>query len=283
MSVVGFLGPAGTFTDIALDTYLDNIGMSVSKKPFSTFSDCFLALFSGDIQYLFIPIENSLGGEVVSVLEELVHIQEHVSITAEIQMKIVQSLMVVKGVDVGDISDIYSHEQSLMQCRSFLKSQYPQASFHSCSSNAVAAQSLLDLKEKSSSACIGPKKLTKLYDLEVLKEKVNDYEDNETRFVMLSNEKTEPTGQDKTSFIFSTFKDQPGSLCNILQEMSSRGINLTRITSRPSKKMMGDYLFYIDCMGHYEETVLKECLEKIASNSSFYKFLGSYKEGAIYA
>ena len=136
-----------------------------------------------------------------------------------------------------------------------MQQQLPNIPVIACSSNAQAAKIVAE--EKNIVACLGHKKLTDLYDLKLVKEQINDDAGNVTRFVVISIDSTSPTQQDKTSFVFSTVKDRPGSLSDMLQEMAKRSINLTRISSRPSKKMLGEYLFLLIVRGIINNLILK--------------------------
>lgn len=283
MSSIAYLGPSGTFTEIALNTYLEKSNLNIKKISCSSFSHCFSMLSSGNVDKIFIPIENSLGGDVASVFDELMTCGDHVSITGETHMRIEQSLLRYKEHVNEPITDIYAHEQSVYQCRNYIQKNFSESIIHYCSSNAVSAKKVSSDNDRYGTACIGHKRLVAFYPLTLVEENVNDVVDNVTRFIIISTDATLSTGNDRTSFMFSTFKDQPGSLCNILLELSQRSISLTRITSRPSKKMLGDYVFYIDCCGHIQDEILSDCLDSIQSKSSYYKFLGSYKQGEEYA
>ena len=279
MTTIGYLGPEGTFTHVALKVFLSEQNLTQDLADFDSFYALFEALGRQEVSSVFMPIENSLGGDVFSVLDGLRQLEDGFFISGEAQLRIEQSLLGVQDCDPERIGDIYAHEQSVMQCRRFLQESYPEVTFHYCSSNAVAAEKVSQLPQGTPAACIGHVDLAGFYPLTVLKKSIQDVDDNFTRFVMISSEQSPVTGMDKSSFVFSAQKDQPGSLSVILQELSSRGINLTRITSRPSRQLLGEYIFFIDCEGHCLEESLKEGLSVIESHSSYFKFLGSYARG----
>ncbi len=277
MPDIGFLGPRGTFTEVALQRYLSESPTDLTPHSFEAFSLLFDALNKGDVSQIIIPIENSLGGEVFSTLDGLAQLSEQFCVSAEITVLIEQSLLAKSSLLLSEIEVLYSHEQSITQCQAFIAQHCPTADVVYCSSNAKAAEKVSALDVSHKGACIAHKDVQTYYDLTVIQETINDVLDNVTRFVVIASEPTVSTGKDKTSFIFSTHKDQPGSLCATLMELSSRNINLTRITSRPSRHMLGEYVFFVDCEGHCEDPLLQECLGVIQDKSSYYKFLGSYK------
>ena len=172
-----------------------------------------------------------------------------------------------------DIEDVYSHAQAISQCHEFIEKHKIQP--HYAISTANAAKNIVGLKNK---AAIGNSKAAELYDLEVLVSNIQDNDNNETRFVVLSKEDHEPTGCDKTSIIFSIYEDKPGGLYKILGIFQKNNINLTKIESRPSKKGLGKYLFFVDFNGHRKDDVVQNIIDEIKENTYFLKVLGSYPE-----
>ena len=280
--MIGSLGPAGSFTGFALDLYIKRYQLTDEVIYFDSFRQIFNALSQKTINKVFIPIENSIGGDVFSVLNELISLDFNYKITAEVQFPIIQSLLAKKNLDVKDIDTIYSHEQSFRQSNNFIEANCVNAEFKYVASNSKAAQSVSGFLDKNY-ACIGHKRLADLYDLVVIKEDIANEKGNKTRFVFISEETVSSSGNDKSSLIFSSHKDQPGSLVDILLELSKRNINLTRISSFPTRKMLGEYLFFIDFIGHCEDVSIKECLDILKSKCSYFKFLGSYPKGDTYA
>ena len=172
-----------------------------------------------------------------------------------------------------DIKDVYSHAQAIAQCQEFIAEHKIQP--HYAVSTANAAKNIVGDKSK---AAIGNAKVVDLYDLEILESNIQDTDNNETRFVVLSNEAHERTGKDKTSIIFSIYEDRPGGLYHILGIFEKNNINLTKIESRPSKKGLGKYLFFVDFNGHQDDDVVQNILKEIKENTYFLKVLGSYPE-----
>ncbi len=280
--MIGFLGPEGTFTHIALTSFLEKNTIDSDILAFDSFFDLFHGLKKNAIKKIFIPIENSIGGDVFSVLEELENLDKQFSVTGELQFQIRQTIMANSVIPYADINTIFSHEQSIRQTSEFINQYCSQVNLKFCSSNSMAAEYISGEASDSNNACIGHKSLSQLYGLKILKENISNTDDNVTRFIFISDEKTHSTGFDKSSFVFSTQRDKPGSLADILLEFSSRSINLTRISSRPSRKCMGDYLFFIDCEGHIDDSNVLNCMDVLRPKCSYFKFLGSFKKGDVY-
>lgn len=280
--MIGSLGPAGSFTAFALNSYLSHKGIDESIVFFTSFKDIFEALHNNEITKIFIPIENSIGGDVYSVLDELVNLDASFHICSEFNYYIKQSLLVKNKIALDKIDVIYSHQQSFRQSSNFLNTFCSKVKFEYCDSNSQAAK-IVSEKTESNNACIGHEKLADIYNLTLLNSDISNNKGNKTRFVLISNEKSKISNNDKSSLIFSTHKDQPGSLVDILLELSKRNINLTRISSYPTKNILGEYLFFIDFLGHYEDKLVGECFEVIKSKCSYFKFLGSYPKGDTHA
>jgi prephenate dehydratase len=276
--MIGSLGPEGSFTAFALESYISRSKLTEQVIYFDSFRQIFNALSENKINKVFIPLENSIGGDVFSVLEELISLDLNYKISDEFQCLIEQSLLATKTMHFKDVDLIYSHEQSMRQSNDFIQKNCINAKFQTIDSNSKAAQLVSGFTDKNY-ACIGHKKLADIYGLVVLEKNIANEKGNKTRFVLISEENTQPSGNDKSSFIFSSHKDQPGSLVDVLLELSDRNINLTRISSFPTRKMLGDYLFFIDFLGHCEDSSIKECLDVLRSKCSYFKFLGSYPKG----
>lgn len=222
--------------------------------------------------YGVVPIENSIEGPVGITLDSLAH-KYDLKIFKEIIIPINQNLIVNPGTAMEDIEDVYSHAQAISQCREFISKNKIQP--HYAVSTARAAK---DIIGDATKAAIGNSKTADLYNLEILKSNIQDMDNNETRFVVLSKEDHDSTGEDKTSIIFSIYEDRPGSLYEILGIFQKNNINLTKIESRPSKKGLGKYLFFVDFEGHKNEDVVKDILEEISQKTYFLKVLGSYPQ-----
>ena len=219
-----------------------------------------------------VPIENSIEGPVGITLDSLAH-KFDLKIYKEIIIPINQNLIVNPGCTMDDIEDVYSHAQAIAQCQEFIRENKIQP--HYAISTARAAKDIIGYNSK---AAIGNSKIVDLYGLEILKSNIQDVDNNETRFVVVSKKYHEITGKDKTSIIFSIYEDKPGGLYKILGIFEKNNINLTKIESRPSKKGLGKYLFFVDFNGHKDEELVKNILNEVEENTYFLKILGSYPE-----
>ena len=217
-----------------------------------------------------VPIENSIEGPVGITLDSLAH-NFDLKIYKEIIIPINQNLIVNPGCKMEDIEDVYSHAQAIAQCRGFITKNNIQP--HYAVSTARAAKDIVGDRSK---AAIGNSKIVDLYGLEILAPNIQDMDNNETRFVVISKKDHEITDNDKTSIIFSIYEDKPGGLYKILGIFEKNNINLTKIESRPSKKGLGKYMFFVDFEGHKDDILIKNILEEITDNTYFLKILGSY-------
>jgi prephenate dehydratase len=281
---VGYLGPEGTFSEEASNAYGSRLEGKVEMIPYTTIHDLLYAADRGEVNEAVVPIENSIDGTIGTVTDMLVK-DVDLNICQELVLPVFHYLLAQKGVRINEISDVISHPQPLEQCKEFLRKRMPKAKLHLSYSTAEAARQVaLSLGEKIIShgkvkgpifAAIGTLSAAKLYGLSVIAKKINA-KDNQTRFVVLSKKDHKRTGDDKTSIVFSIAKDQPGGLHEILSEFADRAINLTKIESRPSKRALGDYYFFVDMQGYRDDKQIKDALSKIKSKASFFKFLGSY-------
>lgn len=230
------------------------------------------SVINGECEFGVVPIENSIEGPVGITLDLLAN-KYDLKIFKEIIIPINQNLVVNPGSKMEDIKDVYSHGQALAQCRGFINEHDMQP--HFAVSTARAAKGIIGDKSKGA---ICNAKAAELYGLEILKANIQDSDNNETRFVVLSKQDNIQTGNDKTSIIFSIYEDRPGMLYKILGIFANDNINLTKIESRPSKEGLGKYLFFIDFYGHRDDDVIQNILNEIRNNSYFFKVLGSYPE-----
>lgn len=274
MTTMGFLGPEGTFSHEAAIKYTNNL-WDVSLMAYPTIPDLTIAVDKGEIDEAVLPIENSLEGGVIPTLDILME-AETVKIKGELNLSICENLMVKKGCDKSDIRLIVSHSQPLGQCRKYLHHSFDCVAAESVDSTAVAAKMVRD--GNGSIAAIGSAAAAELYDLEILERDVQDQEDNTTRFIIVGRGDAENNGRCKTSVIFSV-GHFPGSLYKVLGILDMWKINMTRIESRPSKRMLGEYVFYVDILGHREDKDIGDALDMIKRKTTFYKFLGSYRMG----
>ncbi|MGQ9788360.1 MAG: prephenate dehydratase [Candidatus Hadarchaeaceae archaeon] len=267
---VGALGPRGTHSEIAVWSQFKSRAEIVL---YSTISDVVEAVARGEVDAGVIPVESLREGSVGESLDALTWAD--VKIKGEIVLPITHALLAVKGAKIEQITQVLSHPQAIAQCRAFLRNNLPMAEIVEMGSTARAAEQVSKLG-KPHIAAIGPRMLAKLYNLQVLKGNIQRDEKNLTRFWLISKEDSRRTSRDKTSIVFYTADDRPGILHEILGEFAARKINLTKIESRPSKKALGDYLFFVDLEGHREDNKVKEALKEIEKKTAMLRVLGSY-------
>mgnify|MGYP006278074837 CR=1 FL=1 len=262
---VGFLGPEGTFSHQA-SFYA--FGSAVKFVPLPNIDDIFTSVEKRTVDYGLVAIENSTGGVVHDVLDRFLHTD--VSITSEIVLYIRHCL--ISNLPLEKITRIFSHPQPFIQCREWLKTNLPNAEFIETSSTVEGVKRA---SEEEYAAAIGSEMAARLYDMNVVADNIQDRSENYTRFVILGNTVPEPTESDKTSIILS-LKHKPGTLFESLKPFAERGINLSKIESRPTRQRPWEYVFFIDFEGHVKDQKVQEVLKELEPHCLFVKRLGSY-------
>jgi len=266
---IGFLGPEGTFTQTAV---FKHFGHSVRALPFHTIDEVFQEVECGAADFGVVPIENSTEGSVNNTLD--MFLTSPLKIAGEIELKIEQHLMgKVQGLE--NIERICAHEQSLAQCRGWLREYLPQIELIGMSSNAAGARRARD---EDGTAAIGPEVAADVYELKIMVNNIEDRPDNATRFLVVGRELLAASGKDKTTILVSTSDTAGGAgvLHTLLQPLAEKGVSMTRIESRPSRRKKWDYVFFIDIEGHAEEAPVAEALTNLEKNSSLFRVLGAY-------
>jgi len=278
--IIGVLGPTGSYSEKAAKQWIaeqENI-KDVSLQYYDDIPDTVSAVLDRTTDLGIIPIENSIEGSVGITLDLL--LENDISIIAEIIVPIEHCLL-SRGTLSG-IRIILSHPQALAQCRQFLKSHFANAEIRTTGSTSHAAKLANEFEEM---AAIASRESAQRSGLEILLPNIQDRKENHTRFIVIeaaNGTKTElkpahpDKGSCKTSILVYLDKDRPGALYELLGEFARRNINLTRIESRPSKRALGDYIFYIDFTGHIGDAVIKDALDNIISKVGLLKVLGSY-------
>ena len=273
MTTIGFLGPPGTFTEEALLTQPDLAEYEL--VPYATMPDVLAATDVGEVDLGFVAIENSIEGTVNVSLDALTF-EHDLLIQRDVVLNVSLSLIGAAGTRVSDVKRVVSIPHATAQCRQFFARELPGVTLEPANSTAEAVRAVSRSKSKGVAA-VGNALAAKIYGLEVLVADVEDHPENQTRFVLLARSGVPaPTGHDKTTIACFQHADRPGSLLMILQEFAARGINLTKLESRPTKKGLGDYCFIIDLDGHVADEVVADCLRELRSKLRDVKFLGSY-------
>lgn len=266
---LGYLGPAGTFSEEAALLFTQSSPRHL--KQCSSIAAVVEQVATGEIEEGIVPFENALEGGVGATLDLLAG-EADVLIRYELIYPVRHCLLGAPGISCRDIKEVYSHPQALGQCRRFLGENLPNAACFPVESTAAAARLVSGLGQ---AAAIAPRRAAEIFELGLLVENIQDNGENETRFVILSRQDHPPTGRDKTSLVFS-ISDGPGSLYHILGYFARSGVNLTRIESRPARRSLGDWLFFVDCEGHRLEPSLAGLWEQLSGVVPFLKLLGSY-------
>ncbi|MGA2681285.1 MAG: prephenate dehydratase [Candidatus Bathyarchaeia archaeon] len=266
---VAFQGERGAYSESAVYQFF---GAETQVKPCRDFKDVFDSVCTQETQHGIVPVENSLEGSVPQNYD--LFLRYDLKVCGEVVVKIEHCLVANPGAALENIKVVYSHPQALGQCRSFLE-EFGRELIPTYDT----AGSVKMIKEKGliNAAAIASKRAADLYGMHILAEDIADNSENYTRFFVLSTSDSAPTGKDKTSIIFSA-AHKPGSLYNALGEFAKRGINLTKIESRPTKQTPWEYNFYLDFEGHRCEKQCSEALKALKKYVDFVKVLGSYSK-----
>ncbi|MBN2150661.1 MAG: prephenate dehydratase [Candidatus Lokiarchaeota archaeon] len=269
---VGYLGPEGTFCEIAARDFFSEAGNAF--VPYDSNWQLFRALEAGTIDYGVTPVENSTQGTVTETIDLLLD-SPTIKICGEIEVKVHQNLVVNPGAKEKDVEVIFSHPQAIAQTQKFLREHFPDAKVKETFSTSSAVR---QAKETGKScAAIGSELAAKYNGMEVIAHAIEDNPNNQTRFIIIGRIQMRPTSRDRTSIIF-TLKHEPGSLFHALEVFSRHSINLTKIESRPARHLpeIWQYNFFTDFEGHADDGRVKAALDELRSHTMFLKILGSY-------
>ncbi len=273
---LAYLGPPGTYSEEAALLYAKKDGyLAFDLAPVPSLPAVIASVDSGDADEGIVPIENSLEGAVTFTVDLLIH-ESDLLIKNELVLPIHHCLIAKSGANLADadVEMVYSHPQSLAQCREYLLRRFPNADLMPSPSNAAAVGEMLNAAAPA--LAIAGKRAAANYDVEIVDEEVEDNHSNATRFVVLAAADSAPTGNDKTSMCFNFDTNSPGILVSALTEFSSRGINLSKIESRPTRKSLGRYIFLVDIDGHKRDGIVRDALEAVREQAAMLKVLGSY-------
>ena len=269
---VAYLGPEGTFTQAAA---LKHFGHSALTVPMAAIDEVFREVAAGAVNYGVVPVENSTEGVVNHTLDNF--LESSVKICGEVELRIHHHLLISDKTRADSITRIYSHAQSLAQCRKWLDSHYPGVERVAVSSNAEAAKRI---RSEWHSAAIAGDMAAELYGLHKIAEKIEDQPDNSTRFFIIGTADVPPSGLDKTSIIVSV-RNKPGALHDLLVPFQRAGIDLTRVETRPSRGGRWTYVFFVDFVGHRDNESIKLVLREVSEQAADLKILGSYPQAVL--
>lgn len=266
--LVGFMGEHGSYGEVAARRWRSDY-VSVT---FGEFADIFEAVEQGILDYGVVPVENTLGGVIAEVNELMM--KKDLYVIGEVNLPIHHCLLVTPGTNHRDIKIVYSHPQALSQCRNFLmRNNLEMRSYY----NTAASAQMLSKENPKSVAVIASKLCADIYDLDIIKENIEDNAKNITRFLVISRDKPNPDHGEKTSVIFTT-QNKPGALYNVMEQFAKVGINLTRIESMPTHHYPENYAFFMDFQATETDPRVQDILASISEGAATFKILGSYKE-----
>lgn len=273
-----YLGPEATFTEAALLKYLDTQGLRTTARsqPMRNAVAALDSVLDGDCSAAVVPIENSVEGGVPATIDALTD-HGRLQIVAEVVVPVRFVLAVKPGTDPNTLTSFGSHPHGEAQVRTFMSANFPDAVYLPTSSTAAAARDLAnDAADHVAAVC--PALAAERYGLEVLADDIGERQDAETRFVVVARPGTipAPTGSDKTTVVASLRSDRAGALLEMLEQFSSRGVNMSRIESRPTGGGLGLYQFSIDLLGHVHEARMADALQGVHRVTRNLRFLGSY-------
>lgn len=274
---IGYLGPQGSYSHVAA---VKQFGSSVDFEDLHEIAGVFTEVRRGHVNYGIVPIENSTGGGIVETLDAFRGGRADLTIIAEVQIEIHHALLA--NCAPKDVKRIHSKPEVFSQCRMWLATQYPKAELIPAASSSRAAEIAAEESKTAASighephtAAIGSELAGQIYGLNTLFSRIEDNPNNITRFVVISRQKAQRTGDDKTSMMFQT-ADKPGALVSVLQVFDRAGINLTHIDKRPSGRENWTYNFFIDAQGHRDDPAMSEAIAEAAEHCQEMVVLGSY-------
>ncbi|NPV90635.1 MAG: prephenate dehydratase [Firmicutes bacterium] len=269
---LGCLGPSGTFCEEAALRYLHRQDTAASLSFFNSIREVIAAVDRNETEEGVVPLENSIEGTVNTTVDMLA-LETDIRIKGEVVLPVEHHLLTPAGCGLEAVTTVASHPQALAQCEKHLSDLLPRAKRVPTNSTAEAARMLAE--SPPGWAAIGSVRASEVYGLSITVRNISDLPCNQTRFVVLGRKDSAPTGRDKTSLVFA-LAHRPGSLLNALKELAEAGLNLTKIESRPSKRGLGEYWFFVDFEGHRLEDSAARALESLSRQVFWLRVLGSY-------
>lgn len=270
MTTIAYLGPPGTFSEEAATKYG---GAEAQYLPLASMPAVVTAIETDMAMVGVLPIENVLEGSVTTTLDLLIH-ETHLQIQGETVIPIRFYLAARPGLSLTELKILYGHPQALGQCRRFVERCLPGVETIAALSNSAAPTEAL--ADDRAAAAISTLRAAELLGANILAHDIQDRASNVTRFVALGRKDHPPTGDDKTSFCFGFHEDRAGTLVEALQELAREGINMTKLESRPSKEVLGQYIFWADINGHQQDAHVIRAFERIQAQTDLFKICGSY-------
>lgn len=268
---IAFLGPEGTFTHEAA---LKHFGHSVKTIALNAIDEVFREVESGSSHYGVVPIENSTEGVVNHTLDSF--LQSPLKISGEVELRIHHHLL-SRGSSLEQIERVYSHQQSLAQCREWLDINLSRTERIGVSSNAEAAKRILS---EPTAAAIAGDSAAKRYGLQILRSNIEDHPNNTTRFLIIGRPNASPSGHDKTSVLVAA-RNKPGSLFRLLEPLARHRVSMTRIESRPSHCINWEYVFFLDMEDHMDDPHVSAALKELKEEADLFNVLGSYPRAVL--
>jgi len=275
VQTIAYLGPGGSYTEMAKDIFCEKYGLNAELKSMSTIKQALNFVDTTPNSVAVLPVENSIEGTVRETIDNLIRTKNpKIKILSEIVMPIRHCLL-SRTTEFYSIANIISHPQALAQCQNFIHNEMPRhLNIIQVASTSEAAKSLQNYN--LTYAAIGSKKTAEIYSLNILKDNINDDPDNKTRFALIGDFDTPKTQKDNTALAFST-ENKSGALLEILQIFHDYEINLSYIDSRPSKTKFGEYTFFVDFDGHVSDEKIIKVLKEVQSKTLYYRLVGSYE------
>jgi chorismate mutase/prephenate dehydratase len=268
---IAFLGPVGTFTQQAA---YKHFGHAVKTIPVATINEIFSAVELYHCQFGVVPVENSSEGVISHTLDRF--LTSPLKICGEVEILVHQNLM-GHATSLAEITEVFSHQQSLAQCRQWLDKHMAHARLTAVNSNAEAAR-LASINKQT--AAIAGIVAAEVYNLTIIEKNIEDESNNTTRFIIIGQQSPSPTGNDKTSLVVST-DNKSGALYRTLEPFAKFGIGMVNIESRPSRQALWDYIFFIDIEGHSVDKEIAQALDTVKENVKMFKLLGSYPKAIL--
>lgn len=263
---VAYLGPEGSFSEAAMRK---RFGSGVVGAPCDSFDDVFFAVTSERADYGVVPVENSVEGTIGHNLDLL--LQTPAKICGEVLLRVHQCLM-SRQYDKAEVKRVYSHPQSLGQCRQWLNANLPNVEYIAVSSNSEGARLAA---AHPGSAAVGGRQAAQRYGLPLLAENIEDDARNTTRFVVIGYNQVPPSGRDKTSLVMAA-PNRPGAVYELLAPFARNGVSMTKLESRPAGSGLWEYLFFVDIEGHQQDNHVSVALSELKGAAGFVKVLSSY-------